>query len=362
MIRHAVPSLAVIAALLMLPALPAGAQSASDFSARDKTEVFIQHVVKFMDLQPEKYQALVLRYEVGTALAEVSELQLGDLDLNFIREALRELVPEYGQALERFEAGKETEARQAVEPLLAHPDPYIAANAGLLRAELDFLAGDYAAVIARCERLAADARLRLIDDHRACELIARCFEKQEKPLLAFAQYMILTVDYQDLPRDVETRAKERIGALGNEVGKPLHTVAAWMDEVEKLLFREVTDNEPTQKKEREIVTALDKLIELQEAIERNTCSNCGGGNCKGGCKNGRPKGNRSNSHAQVSALPPPGEGITNLRGVSNASAESIWGQLRARDASRALQSFSGKLPARYERLLEQYYRELARER
>jgi len=51
----------------------------------------------------------------------------------------------------------------------------------------------------------------------------------------------------------------------------------------------------------------------------------------------------------------------NLRGVSRANAESIWGQLRMQDAGRALQAFSGKLPARYEKLLEQYYKDLSRD-
>ncbi|HLU46455.1 MAG TPA: hypothetical protein VK116_00175, partial [Planctomycetota bacterium] len=58
---------------------------------------------------------------------------------------------------------------------------------------------------------------------------------------------------------------------------------------------------------------------------------------------------------------PGGDGRVNLRGVSRANAESIWGQLRMQDAGRALQAFSGKLPARYEKLLEQYYKDLSRD-
>jgi hypothetical protein len=43
-----------------------------------------------------------------------------------------------------------------------------------------------------------------------------------------------------------------------------------MNSVEKLLAKEVTARDPTQEKEIEIVSALDKLIELQEARERKT--------------------------------------------------------------------------------------------
>jgi len=49
-----------------------------------------------------------------------------------------------------------------------------------------------------------------------------------------------------------------------------------------------------------------------------------------------------------------------LHGVSRANADSIWGQLKARDASRALQGFRSTLPPRYQRLLEQYYKNLSR--
>lgn len=50
-----------------------------------------------------------------------------------------------------------------------------------------------------------------------------------------------------------------------------------------------------------------------------------------------------------------------LHGVSRGDPGSIWGQLRERDAAKAMQGFRGKLPARYERLLEQYYKNLSRD-
>ena len=49
-----------------------------------------------------------------------------------------------------------------------------------------------------------------------------------------------------------------------------------------------------------------------------------------------------------------------LHGVSRADATSIWGQLKEKDAAQALQGFRGKLPARYEKLLEQYYKNLSK--
>ncbi len=67
---------------------------------------------------------------------------------------------------------------------------------------------------------------------------------------------------------------------------------------------------------------------------------------------------RSQSPAQESSLANT-EGQVLLHGVSRADAGSIWGQLKEKDASRVLQSFRGRLPPHYERLLEQYYKNLS---
>jgi hypothetical protein len=353
-------------ALLGAPELPA--QHPSELTVRDKTQLFIQHVVKFMKVDPSKYQAMVLEYEIGAAIAESTEDhehekgcihdRVSHLSRNFIDNALVELHPEYGAAKALYDAGKTAETAAALDPLLRHLDPYVAGHARLLAAELAFQAGDHARVLAHCDEVIAKFRGRVARDHRASELIALTFEKEGKPLLGLAQYAILLTDYEELPKDVEQRAKERLMALQQETGEPLETVASWMNAVEKALAGEVT-GEPTQAKEREIVTALDKLIELEEARERKACSGCGG-NCKGNkCGNGRGVGKPSAPRER--SLLPQGEGKLNLTGVSRANADSIWGQLRMQDASRALQAFSGKLPARYEKLLEQYYKDLARE-
>lgn len=360
MIRRLSSSLACLAALVV--ATPdASAQHASEFTARDKTELFIQHVIKVQRLEPAKYQAMVLEYEIAMALEEISDIGVEKLGGDFIHSALLEFHDGYRRA-EQLLADEEFEkAHVAIRELLALPDPYLQAHARLLRAELDYRQGRYDEAIATCEQIVTRDRPRLIRDHRACELIALCYRAQEKKLLEFAQLAILVIDYQDVPVDVEKRVKTRLGELGGEVGRPLQLVAGWMNQVEKLLREETTGEDPTQDREKTIVTALDKLIELQEAKERNTCPSCGGSGCKGGCRNGKPRGSRSENPAQVSAIPQGGDGAVNLRGVSRADRGTIWGQLREKDAARALQGYRGKLPVRFEKLLEQYYRELSRD-
>ena len=108
-------------------------------------------------------------------------------------------------------------------------------------------------------------------------MIALSFNGLGESLLEFSQYALLLTDYKNLPEAIKKRAETRLGQLKGENGKPLQTVAGWMNRVEKLISKEVTGEAPTQKQERGIVTALDKLIELQEAVERQTCPDCGKG-------------------------------------------------------------------------------------
>jgi hypothetical protein len=372
---------AILAVGLLAP--PVEAQSPADLGVRDKTELFIQHIVKIAEIDASKYQALVLEYEIGTALEEVlhvhedeegeaaadhEESPVGLVVAGFVERALEEIHPSYARLTVLLKEESWREARALARELQGSTDPYVAAHASLALAEIRYAELQGASVetseeackrlIDSCERILQKDRLYLIRDHRACEIVALCFQELEKSLLEYTQYAILLTDYYDLPKDVEARAKERIGALAQEVGFPLTTVADWMNQVEKFLAQELTGHDPTQRKETEVVYALDKLIELQEARERKTCSSCGGSGCRGGCQSGRPSGSRSNSPAKVSALAE-AKGEFLLRGVSRGSASTIWGQLKAKEAARTLQGFKGKLPARYEKLLEQYYKNLS---
>ncbi len=377
------------------------AQHPSAFTAQEKTAAFIQHLVKVAQVDPLKYQALVLEYEIGRALDELHEYEHADvaagegdghanhedhagaehkadgsccaqpslsLDAgDFIETALTELFPEYGRAKESLGRGDAKAAVRAAQELARASDPYVAAYGQLLLAESTYdlvSAGDqehdYATVVELAQVVLEKHRLFVVQDYRACELIALAFEALERPLLEAAQYMILLTDYRDVPQRVSARVKQRLDELSGVVQKPLHTVANWMGEVERLLSDEVTGSDPTQVRETEILTALDKLIELQEARERNTCGNCGGGNCQGQCRGGKPGGNRSRSPARFSQLVQ-AEGRVLLHGVSRGHPGTVWGQLKAKDGARALQSYSGKLSPRYERLLKEYFKRLSDE-
>ena len=49
-----------------------------------------------------------------------------------------------------------------------------------------------------------------------------------------------------------------------------------------------------------------------------------------------------------------------MRGISNGNARDLWGLLKDRRGAEALQSSKAKLPERYQRLLENYFKALSK--
>ena len=283
LLRSIAVTLALPLALCAGGLTPLSAQHPSEFTNRDKTEIFIQHLVRTMKLDPTRYRAMVLEYEIGSALRDFSPELAVDLDTaDFIHNSLRELYAGYDKACKAFENGSDTEALALIKKLDHktlgdRPNPYLRAYGLLLQTEIDFRGKRYRKVIENCTLLTREARTLLVTDWRVCELTALSFNRLEESLLEFAQYALLLTDYGNLPAPLKQKAEARLGELKGEHGKPLQTVAGWMNRVEKLISREVTSEAPTQKQERGIVMALDKLIELQEAVERQACPNCGKG-------------------------------------------------------------------------------------
>ncbi len=361
---HGATKLATIALLAALVAAPLAAQTPHEMEPTDKIELFLQHLGKIVQIEPELYQSLLLEYEVGLTLGELGMAHPEPLLGDFILRGLERVHPALATAREHFEAGaagdtaRRDEAAAAFRSLIGKRDPFLSARCRLFLAEIDLAAGRHDAALRTAERIIRDDRMHLIPDWRACEIAASCFRAREQPVLEFLQHAILLTDFHDLPPAVEANARARLAELEKEAGRPVRVVGGWMDAVEKWVRRYETGEDPTRAKQGQILVALDKMIELQEARERNACKNCGSGSCGGSCRGGPPRGNRSSSPAQTSQLVE-ADGSINLRGVSRGNASSLWGLLRDRQGASALQSSKVKLPERYRKLLEQYYRGLS---
>ena len=103
--------------------------------------------------------------------------------------------------------------------------------------------------------------------------------------------------------------------------------------------------------EREVVESLDKMIKKLEEAEKKRQQ----------CKKGGGQGsNQSNKAAPKSFLPggkAPGH-VTK----KNIGAKAGWGDLPPKEREKALQDMGRQFPSHYRDVIEQYFRELAREK
>ncbi|MCO5165459.1 MAG: hypothetical protein M9894_03705 [Planctomycetes bacterium] len=167
--------------------------------------------------------------------------------------------------------------------------------------------------------------------------------------------------YPEAPERVREGARWLERELRGEGSGPLLELAKRMETIERLIRRTHTD-QPTQERQREVVVALDKLIELMREKENDGSCEGGGQGQKPGQKPGQARGNqRSGNPAQESTLPQ-GDGREGpLTEGPRGPAGDSWGDLPDRERDEALQFLRERFPSRYREIIEGYYRALSEE-
>lgn len=267
----------LVTAAVVLVATGLGAQSPHELGRQDKIELYLQYLGRVVQVQPEVFSALLLEFELARSLHEMGTAHPESLIGEFIERSNKKLHPRYARAVELRQEGNLQEARQIFEALAREKELYVVAGAELHQAEIDHASGRHEACLRRATEFVERRRQFVLGDYRACELMALGFRAAKNSLLEFLQLHILLIDYREVPPEVEARAKKRLAELQGEVGKPLGVVSDWMGAVERWIKAYETSADPTQTKQDEIRAGLEKLIELQVAKERNSCSNCGKG-------------------------------------------------------------------------------------
>lgn len=123
--------------------------------------------------------------------------------------------------------------------------------------------------------------------------------------------------------------------------------------------------EPVQAKQAEAVTLLSRLIAEAEEREcgKGKCKSCGGKGCKKCGGSGQPKGNQPSGSPAKNSILPLGPGhIGALERTPEADPGEHWGKMRPEQRERILQSLRRNFPAQYRQLVEQYYKQLAKEK
>ncbi len=171
--------------------------------------------------------------------------------------------------------------------------------------------------------------------------------EKEKAIVAANKFL---EDYPDAPERYRKAMEQIRNELAQEWESPLYELAGRMNHVARKIEGGET-GEPTQEKQKEIVSIIDELIRRAKEQEGNSDQDRGGG---------PPRGNdQPSSPANRSQAPPGSTRIGDLRAKPKRKPGDQWGEMRDKEREEVLQALKEKFPDRYRELLEQYHKALA---
>ena len=279
---------------------------------------------------------------------------------SFLPDALALLQPQFGAALASYDLGDVVRAAERFEPLLEHPDEYVAASAHYFHARALIDLGYFEEAETRLLRVTETpeelAALTPYAPHlefllAVCQARNLRFDAAEKTLRA------LRARFERLPEATGIGATQlALEVERREVGT-LGEIATVMEYASDRLSV-IDAARRVQARQRQALDMLDKLIEQAEQQEQQQ----GGGGQRGG--SGRPGGSPSSPRAGLEQSLVPEFGAARpgqLHAAPDAAPGEMWGKLPDAERERILQKIQERFPSRYRQLVEQYYRSLAQQ-
>lgn len=289
---------------------------------------------------------------------------------SFLPAGLAIVSEPYRAAMTAMENEKYAEAVDALRPLAESKDLYLSINAKGLMAR---------ALVEQDKLEEAETILKPLAAAEK-DLMAHSFLETEVDfLLGYCQ--LSNLHYEDAFRSLQQFEYEHPDAP-DRFRMPAHQMLTelkgrrpeGLGDVSDLMVyssRRLANGEPgkpVQVKQDQAIELLAKLIAEAEQREEQKKQGQGKGckECKGkGCSKcqGPPKNtNNPRSPANKSALPQgPGQ-MGPLDRSPNARPGEEWGKMRPEERERVLQSLRRSFPSQYRQLVEQYYKQLAKEK
>ena len=293
--------------------------------------------------------------EAKKAAADIIAKLRGDKRVreSAVTESLRALYPGFARGLEAIQRMDAAMAANALEPLLKSPNPFLAADAAYHLGRVKVVEQEYESAQPLFGRVAGEWAKDSVRTGEAmfykglCELRMLRRDDAIDTLTAFVE--------SGAP------ASPRIGFLAQETLRllmstgegSLDDIAEHMDFSRRRLY--LTDaGANTQEVQERIIAMLDVLIDRAEQpppspSDAGSCPITGRSLGQGG------SGMSGNSPGGNASPQTPPRIVRRMR----PQARSPWDDLRKRDrGTEALSAIKAKLPARYQELIEQYYRDL----
>lgn len=329
-------------------------------AARQVIDRFVEHVKADDKLSAQAKSAVVDGWKQHRSDEDAEGFLLAGLSI---------VSEPFKTGLSAIEAEKYADAEAALKPLAQSADAYLSLNAsGLL-----------ARALVEQDRLEdAEPVLKKLAENES-DLIAKTFLETEIDfMLGYAQLSNLHYDeaseslqrfeyeHPDAPDRFRLPAHQMLTELKGRRPEQLGDISDLM----VYSGRRLSNGEPgkpVQISQGKAVDLLTKLIAESEQREQQqkgqgakSCKECQGkgcSKCQGGPKNTlNPK-----SPANKSALPGGQGQIGQLERSAEARPGEEWGKMRPEERERVLQSLRRTFPSRYRQLVEQYYKQLAKE-
>lgn len=256
-------------------------------------------------------------------------------------ELLRSLNADYDKAVGLAQAGAPRAALALAELLGATRDPYLRAH-GRYHLGRVFLDGDdpegasevFASFLREdLNKSPLDAEVTYFYAHALAEV--------PNPESAVGALRSFLKCFPSAPEKYVASATQQLAALEQQIDSPLHEIADVMQGVERRI-RQTRTGKETQDRQKAVMNKLAQIIEEMEEREQS-----------GGAPGGLAE---PQAPAGSSAAPPGRTRIGNLERASKVIDR--WGELQDRDREAIESELQTKLPGRYRKMLEQYYKKL----
>lgn len=273
-----------------------------------------------------------------------------------ITEGLCELYPDYAQALDGLGEDDPGPAFSALEKFAKSEDAFLAADASFFLARSYMLLEKYEQAMPLLENVTGDLSDKTGQAGNGMYLkgIAEARLLNRKEAIASLQKFI--DENPAAPERMKIGAWRQLEYLKSFKEGQLADVYERMEFSRRHLALEQSGDE-TQEQQETIVAMLDNLIKEAEDKEskgegeKSDCKKCEGQGCKECEGEGQSEGQGKNQSGQGSKNP---NGVA--RRTYHDGPQSPWSQLRERERDPAYSAIKEKMPARFERLIEQYYK------
>jgi tetratricopeptide (TPR) repeat protein len=279
---------------------------------------------------------------------------------DFLTAALAMVSEPFRQGLQDMEQENYTAAEAAFRPLAAGSDPWISlhSKAALARALIEQ------------DRVEEAQRLLAELAQRRADLADKSFLEAQVDLLAGYCHLAnleydqarlalerFDRDHPDAPDKYRLPARQMLAELKARTPGSLGEVSDLMVYAGRRLNRGLADP-PLRSAQQRAIDLLSQLIKEAEQREKQASAAAAG---SGSGRGNIGLGGTPRTPAQQSMLPagPGQKGELNRRPAARPG--EMWGQMRPEDRQRILQSLRESFPSRYRQLVEQYYRQLAKE-